>query len=259
MICHLIRERKICHLIREHKICHLIREHKICHLTRGHKIIHLIREHKICHLIREHKICHLTRGHKIIHLTRTQDMSPYTRTQDMSPYARTQDHSSYTRTQDLSPYTRTQDVSPYVRQDARSGPSNKAQGTSNNMNPYMRIQDRNKTKPVNNVFETLANSNLSNIHVKIHKKNLMKVYWTTQMTEIEGEPRYTTNLNPHSNLVHLVYPSHCGGTYDQKTGLWWYVDERHAKAATYFIYLQELAKMKVIKDPQHLNDGSKLF
>ena len=95
--------------------------------------------------------------------------------------------------------------------------------------------------------------------VQIHKGNLLKTYWKTEMTEIDGEPRYTSNLNPHNNLVHLVYPSHCGGTYDQKTGLWWYIDERHAKAATYYILLGELVKMNVIRDLQHLHDGTELF
>ena len=72
-----------------------------------------------------------------------------------------------------------------------------------------------------------------------------------------GEQRYTTNLNPHSHQVSLVYPSGCGGIF--QNGLYWYLDERTAKAATYFTYLQELAKMNVIRDPRHQLDGTKLF
>ena len=66
-----------------------------------------------------------------------------------------------------------------------------------------------------------------------------------------------TNLNPHSHQVSLVHPSGCGGIF--QNGLHCYMDERIAKAATYFTYLQELAKMNVIRDPRHQLDGTKLF
>ena len=64
------------------------------------------------------------------------------------------------------------------------------------------------------------------------------------------------NLNPHSHQVSLVHPTG-GGIF--QNGLYLYMDERTAKAATYFTYLQELDKMNVIRDPRHQLDGTKLF
>ena len=81
---------------------------------------------------------------------------------------------------------------------------------------------------------------------------------TLSLSNITVRPGYNvSHLNLHSHQVSLVHHSGCGGIF--QNGLYWYIDERTAKAATYFTYLQELAKMNVIRDPRHQFDGTKLL